>query len=973
MERKEVFISYHGGRNDDSRSSYKKAEELYDFLENRGIKCFLFKKENNEDFYDAIDRGLKECNHFILVACDKNMLSEWVRDEVKQFDGLRKNGQKPANCLISAYIFGTITKEDLFDFNTLFTTKDIQCGDTGFEKIYNSLISKGVKGSDIVNKKSNMDYSVSDLDSISKNFLGSKLKKYSSFTEEEYLKHCYLITKRLKCMSSVAISLSSENVVEDMYKRIMQSDSNYLYRVSGRAGTQKSYVLQMLYVCLRRNYGMHDFEPIYLNCDVIRDELENKNTTGEKYLEALFYNTAISEERIPLFIIDGVLNIVADNSRLDYALKKLIDKYDDAKLILGINLVYSDNEYRLNTSPLIRTQYNNFANILDLTLISLYDKEKCIEYISTIDNLPINNPEQLYEILNKSGLLSIDETIIRIICENYYGTKIPKIMDVFENRMLDYFDGSMEDVRCGAELIFEFAYDATPFDYSNEIAAKMLKIVCRDAIYLNYLIAVKYFIELEKYERTKNLDFFKIIFPKEITRFITSRLGTSSKFEGIVLDLATHYNEMSAMGKSEMSFFLGRIKNPNYRKDAIDLLNKYYDETKLLITQKIIDDKYNGIHYSKEDYKQDLFLLRGLSVSLIYCDNRTVLQEYLISLIDNDLSNSINRGFHLEYYGDKRYMPTQNMLDYEDNVAKGERTLRILCNAVDGQINSGETHPAFLLELFTIVSLLQVRIETNRKGISFNIIPYIKRCRELVSASLDKLQIDNNIIECFFKMAMNDFDAYLESKSLSYAPYNALCNEYLPAKDVKRTGWVTQGIDDPESIVEHMYACWFIGLVFLPNENHKVPGYNKQLILDMLLVHDLAETKLTDIPKYEKVNYPGYDEKENEEMLNILLKGTYNSVDSMTSFVEAWDKWYERKDENSKIAKDIDTIQAIYQFLVYNNKTPEKFSEERRLNWLNEVKTVKTATGKDILRKLVCENDMFKEVLKNYSSIIEQI
>lgn len=969
MSSKEVFISYHGGQGDDSRSSYKKAEELYDFLESRGIKCFLYKKESNEDFYDAIDKGLLECKHFVLVACDKYMLSEWVRDEVKQFDGLRKNGQKPSNCLISAYVFGSITEEDLYNFNTLFTTKDILRGEQGFEKIYNLLLSKGVT---VIDGGTNIN--VMDFKTISQKFLSEPLKNYSSFTEEQYLNHCHLLTRRLKCMSSVTISLSSENVIDDMYKRILQSEGNNLYRVSGQTGTQKSYVLQMLYICLRRNYGMHDYEPVYLNCDTIRDDLENTGKSVEEYLDAIFKDVQADAGRQPIFIIDGLLNIVADNSKLDYALKKLVDKFYGAKQILGINLVFADNKDRLNKSPLLRnSQDNAFANVLDLSTISLYDREKCIEYISTIKNLPIGDPEEIYNVLNKSGLLSIDENIVRILCESYDGHEIPNIMDVFENKMLDYFDGSIEDIRLGAERIFEFAYGSLPFDYSNRIAAKMLKIVCKDVIYLNYLIAVNYFMELEKYEKSHDLSFFEMIFPKEITRFITSRLSTSAKYEGIVLDLATHYNEMSAMGKSEMSFFLGRIKNNNYRKDAVTLLNKYYEETKLLITQKIIDDKYNGKPYLKEDYKQDLFLLRGLSVSLIYCDDREVLEEYIISLIDNDLSNSINRGFHLEYYGDKRYVPTQNMLDYEDNVVKGERTLRILCNAVDGQIKSGKTHPAFILELFTIVSLLQVRIETNRKTISFNIIPYLKKCRELVLQSFNKFPINNNVIDCFFKMAMRDFDAYLESKSLSYAPGTVLCNDYLPAKDIKRTGWVTQGIDDPESIVEHMYACWFIGLVFLPNENPKVPGYNKQLILNMLLVHDLAETKLSDIPKYEKIKYPDYDEKENEDMLSILLKGTYKSVNSMTSYVEAWDKWYKMQDENARIAKDIDTIQAIYQFLVYNKQTPEKFSEERRINWLNEVKIVRTSTGKDILRKLICENEMFKPVLEKYSDIIDQI
>ena len=111
MEKREydVFLSYHGcGESGDlRRSSYAKAEELYNFLEEKGISCFLYKKSTNEDFYDAIEEGIKKSKHFILIACDAAMLSEWVRDEVKQFDALRRNGRKPG-CLISAFLYGSI-------------------------------------------------------------------------------------------------------------------------------------------------------------------------------------------------------------------------------------------------------------------------------------------------------------------------------------------------------------------------------------------------------------------------------------------------------------------------------------------------------------------------------------------------------------------------------------------------------------------------------------------------------------------------------------------------------------------------------------------------------------------------------------------------------------------------------------------------------------------------------------------------
>jgi 5'-deoxynucleotidase YfbR-like HD superfamily hydrolase len=369
----------------------------------------------------------------------------------------------------------------------------------------------------------------------------------------------------------------------------------------------------------------------------------------------------------------------------------------------------------------------------------------------------------------------------------------------------------------------------------------------------------------------------------------------------------------------------------------------------------------------REIHKQDLFLLRGISVSLIYCCNTQVLYEYLKSLINMDLANSINRGFHLEYYGDKRYLPNQNMLDYEDNPRVGERTLRILCNSIDLSLKQKNNRPAMLLELFTVASLLQVRMETDYKQISFKIEPYMKRCCELIERVLHQQDVSDNVILSFFKMAKADFENYLKNTRSLYSPQRTMCNEYLAAKDVKRTGWVHQGIEDPESIMEHMYACWFIGLVFLPTTSEEISGYDKQKILNMLIVHDLAETKLTDIPKYEKVNYPNYDREENDAMLSVLLKGTYSSMSTLDEYVDAWNTWYERGDENARIAKDIDTIQAIYQFLLYYIKDREKFSEARAINWLKEVYEVRTELGQKILHDLIFQNELFADVMAEFS------
>ena len=195
-ENKDVFISYHGGDGDESKSSYQMAEKLKDYLETHDgqkFSCFLCKKEKRDDFYDAINEALLAAKHFILVAQNKEMLSEWVYDEVKQFDGLRKKGKKDNNCLFNAFIYGDLTIDSLCEFNTVFVTKDIQFGEDGFAKLYEMLVSKNNTFSSNYSIKLDTDINtINYVPVINKVFINKIIPII-----EDSKKSCILLTKKI--------------------------------------------------------------------------------------------------------------------------------------------------------------------------------------------------------------------------------------------------------------------------------------------------------------------------------------------------------------------------------------------------------------------------------------------------------------------------------------------------------------------------------------------------------------------------------------------------------------------------------------------------------------------------------------------------------------------------------------------------------------------------------------------------------
>ena len=201
----DVFIAYHGDGKGKGKSSYSKAEELYEFLKKREISCFLCPKESAGKFTVKIDNALRSSRHFILVACDPKMLSAFVYKEVDRFDALDSNGKKPF-CYFSAYIYGDLSIDELIDFHSAFATTEIVQGDNNdsFEKIYSNIISED----DALFSKiiSDLEKSLEDAKKFIeevKTTINTELQEFLQFSSSvmeltsTYSDHCYNLTELL--------------------------------------------------------------------------------------------------------------------------------------------------------------------------------------------------------------------------------------------------------------------------------------------------------------------------------------------------------------------------------------------------------------------------------------------------------------------------------------------------------------------------------------------------------------------------------------------------------------------------------------------------------------------------------------------------------------------------------------------------------------------------------------------------------
>ncbi|KAL7338235.1 Proteophosphoglycan ppg4 [Rhodotorula toruloides] len=143
----------------------------------------------------------------------------------------------------------------------------------------------------------------------------------------------------------------------------------------------------------------------------------------------------------------------------------------------------------------------------------------------------------------------------------------------------------------------------------------------------------------------------------------------------------------------------------------------------------------------------------------------------------------------------------------------------------------------------------------------------------------------------------------------------------------KRTGWVNNGIENAESIADHMYRMAMMCLAFPETQSLDI---SKCVMLS--IVHDLAEADVGDItPEHasgvSKAQKLALEEKAMERMVGLL---GHPSIASLR-LKSLWEEYEARETPESKFVKDLDLFELCVQAVEYENsqhcKTLQGFFE----------------------------------------------
>ena len=135
-------------------------------------------------------------------------------------------------------------------------------------------------------------------------------------------------------------------------------------------------------------------------------------------------------------------------------------------------------------------------------------------------------------------------------------------------------------------------------------------------------------------------------------------------------------------------------------------------------------------------------------------------------------------------------------------------------------------------------------------------------------------------------------------------------------KNIPRQGWIDKlSINHPESVADHSYLMSIMAMIISDLEN-----YDFEKILKMVLLHDLAESKIGDFTP-DQISKDKKEKIENQAFHKVIEK----LPDSIKlEYAEIWKEYQNQISVESQIVHQIDRLEMALQAKIYQKSGSSK-------------------------------------------------
>ncbi|SKA90313.1 5'-deoxynucleotidase YfbR [Prosthecobacter debontii] len=358
------------------------------------------------------------------------------------------------------------------------------------------------------------------------------------------------------------------------------------------------------------------------------------------------------------------------------------------------------------------------------------------------------------------------------------------------------------------------------------------------------------------------------------------------------------YPSRTIWARGKLAYILGRFTDSAVRKEAVDVLKSYLAEhTHALQNLQSVNAVDNG------SLRDELFLERTIYISLAYLGDDYASMAYVQKLISDPIVDELNRGFHLDYYGDS-IVP-----DLTSN--PGTNTFTTLILRLRTDLTNQSARPMTEIELQTLMSLAVPRHLAGSLS-------------DLIRNSIVDLVNDfrlSRIIKLLPPFA-SFIDASTSILQRAKASPGSVVSDFYQLKVTRRQGWLQRGIYEPESVADHTWGAMILAQIFLPEnagtEELSDPSYSKHRVVEMLLIHDLSEAFTGDKPLSDKSEADLFQER--QVMRRISGFGGLSIFTGMANFWSLNEEFVAQKSVNARLAMDFDTLDGYFQLQRYSSE-----------------------------------------------------
>ena len=967
-----TFISY-------SSNDQLFADRLVDYLESKGIPCWIATRDipSGADFTECITEAIENCQYFVLIGSESSNISRQVRNEIAMAFDMEKTiiPYKIEDFKFSDSInYYLRLKQYIHAFR--YSEKE------GLDKLANSILNDIKEIAD-----DRMSYAPALESDLGSDFDRKKIcelliernKKYPSslYTKlykqkdkiDEYRALSNTFYKQAFTLKLLNKAIETDDLISELINRIEDCNQEMVFRLQAPAGVGKNHLMQSLFFNMMDRFmnNKSDILPIYIPFDYFtkvnrndRDsEVSMYTILKNEYIEAI--NFCLKNQDVTAFIMfDSITNYLISPKPPETCTKRLFSFLPNIKKAMAIDRGPTRNPIRLKKDYIFMEQIPRY--IIEANLIFASDKESAMKYLDTVCKLFDYSvtPEDIYEASKELGFGWFDPCICNLIQEEIMGNisdiSSLTMADVYENHVLRILDNNKNALVATAKMAYR--YMTTTEKFEDEYSNDGWIVIGKHGTFTSFLMAYYLRCELENYSKDRDPECFIRFYPKRVVSFIAMYLEKSNVLQRAIINLIKdNYKERNDSERARLIFWAAYITNPALKTEIDQFV---LDELKR-ITPLVKESNKKNPEEDTEGVRSLQILYRILVQVSLEMGKTTYIDGFLCNLLVSDQANSMNKGYLLFYYNDVPVDFTERSMRFYDHVELGFRTISRLNEVLAAELSSPRNNRPIELFLFSFFSLLQTRIEFGTPDLARvdlvqmarNAIKYFQQYKRRQSVLTSRRTMR------YFESMCEDFSLFVQrQRKINFGA--EILNPMLNPNLTPRANWCGVKTSRVETVAEHLYGAFLIGMFLLPAQNNDAEGYSKKEILDMLLIHDIGEVRAGDNSTIVNETQKMIDEaNEDREMRMLMQKGTYAEIANLSTFYNQWSGFEDKMNVNAKIAHDIDTIHTIYRFLLYYNESKKNFSQEEIEAFVDRRNDIITEIGMKTYQTIILDNELF--------------